>query len=274
MIRIAPLAVFLTVLAIGGATSLLLVSADQDAACAQFSPIDAAVLSVVFLILATALAALMYFNIRATESAREVAKLSNKALTEKDLLLQEMKHRIKNSMARVLAISRQTAAVSDSISAFNESFTSRLQAMAAAQDMLTRSSWDQADLRELLHSELKQVLGDNYDGKRLLGPPIILNARATQAIGLAFHELATNALKYGSGNCRSMGIFIRWEVLGQKLAIQWLETGASYADESTPGFGTKLIRVNIEGELSGTFSRTNSDDSLIVNISIPMRSIK
>ena len=77
-------------------------------------------------------------------------------------MLQEMKHRIKNSITRVLAIARQTAA-NPNIDDFSASFAARLQAMAASQDMLTRSQWQKADLGELLRTELEQVFGKNLE---------------------------------------------------------------------------------------------------------------
>ena len=101
---------------------------------------------VVFLLLATMLAWITQSQLKAVRTARMMQELSEKNLTEKDLLLQEMKHRIKNSIARILAMARQTAHHSDTIEDFSESFTARLQAMANAQDALTRSHWQRADL--------------------------------------------------------------------------------------------------------------------------------
>src|SRR6185436_20178653 len=91
----------------------------------------------------------------------------------------------------------QAAANAGSVAEFTEAFAARLQAMAASQDMLTRSRWQKADLAELLRTELDQVFGQVIDRVKLSGPPVELNENATQALGLTFHELATNALKYG-----------------------------------------------------------------------------
>ena len=106
-----------------------------------------------------------------------------KSLKERDLMLQEMKHRIKNSIAKMLAIARQTAASSSSLQDFTSSFMARMQAMAASQDMLTRSQWQKADLGELLRTELEQVFGPNIEKLHLSGPQIELNETATQALG-------------------------------------------------------------------------------------------
>ena len=192
-------------------------------------------------------------------------------------MLQEMKHRIKNSIARVLAIARQTAASSDTIDEFSQSFSARLHAMANAQDMLTRSHWRQADLRELLATELKQVLGSDYD-ERIDGPKVLLDERTTQALGLTFHELATNALKYGGISFGEGDLRISWTVTGRRkhreLQLSWVETSSGPIDTSGPiptsGFGTRLIDANIRGELGGQLERELRPDGMSVRMVIPL----
>ena len=129
------------------------------------------------------------------------------------MMLQEMKHRIKNSIARVLAIARQTASHADSLEDFSNSFMARMQAMARAQDMLTRSHWQRADLHELLTTELNQVFGEEASENYIMpGEVVELSERATQALGLVFHELATNALKYGGVSDEDGKLSIGWTI--------------------------------------------------------------
>ena len=154
-------------------------------------------IAVAGLLLAAAIAYVVRLQARAHATETTLRMSVEKTLKERDLMLQEMKHRIKNSIAKMLAIARQTAANSSSLEDFTSSFTARLQAMAASQDMLTRSQWQKADLGKLLRTELEQVFGPNIDKAAPVGPQIELNETATQALGLTFHELATNALKYG-----------------------------------------------------------------------------
>jgi CHASE1-domain containing sensor protein len=230
-------------------------------------------LQILSLLLATTLGLATYAQLQSLGAAKALTEISLKAVEDKDMLLQEMKHRIKNSIARVLAIARQTASGAHDISSFTQSFTARLQAMSAAQDLLTRSNWERAELRELLHRELRQVLGDDYDEARLQGPTVHLNERATQALGLTFHELATNTLKYGKPKDEGNGVVVSWKLAGPTLEIQWLEPLNGEGFPSKTGFGTKLIRMNIERELCGKIENDNSGDLISITMKLPLKSV-
>jgi two-component sensor histidine kinase len=227
------------------------------------------------LLLAVAIAYLVRLQSRAHAIETSLRMSVEKSLKERDLMLQEMKHRIKNSIAKMLAIARQTAANSSSIKDFTSSFSARMQAMAASQDMLTRSQWQKADLGKLLRTELEQVFGSNLGKLHLSGPPIELNETATQALGLTFHELATNALKYGEAGNDDGTLDVEWEVrrTGKQrtLALSWSERGRSgFSAPSKTGFGTKLIDMNITRELGGTIIRDFHDDGLRIDIVVPL----
>lgn len=228
-------------------------------------------LQIMSLLLAATLGLATYAQLKSLNAANALAQISFKASQDKDMLLQEMKHRIKNSLARVLAIARQTAAGASDITGFTQSFTARIQAMSAAQDLLTRTNWERADLRELLHRELRQVLGDDYNEKRLQGPTVHLNERATQALGLTFHELATNTLKYGKAD--GDGVVVGWKLAGPTLEVEWQEPLNGEGNTSKTGFGTKLIRMNIERELSGIIDINNSGNLMSITMKMPLKSL-
>ena len=224
------------------------------------------------LILATALAYVVRSGEKAFEAVRALNEAGEKALQEKDLLLQEMKHRIKNSIARVLAISRQTASGAKSIEEFSASFGARLQAMSASQDMLTRSRWQKADLRELLVTEIEQVLGTGMDGERLAGPKVEIDEATTQALGLTFHELATNALKYGAMGAGEGTLTVTWDVSRDRLQLFWRERGGGKVEPpERKGFGTRLIDANIVRELGGSIERRYPEDGIDIDIVIPLK---
>lgn len=232
-------------------------------------------LGAISLLLAAALAAATHAQIKALNTARALHEVSQKTIKEKDLMLQEMKHRIKNSLARVLAMARQTASNAKSLEDFSESYSARLQAMANAQDVLTRSHWQRADLRELISQELEQVFGKGLAPEQIAGPPVELDERATQALGLTFHELATNAMKYGALQAEGGGLEVRWRLLraegGRRLDLEWRES--SDRELKAPehkGFGTRLIDANIRGELSGEISRFYEGNQMRVVIAIPL----
>ncbi|MBD1549562.1 CHASE domain-containing protein [Roseibium aggregatum] len=237
--------------------------------------IYAMVVGAVSLLLAIALAMSSRFQLKAVAAADELRRVSEKTVQEKDLMLQEMKHRIKNSIARVLAIARQTAANSDTIDEFSDSFTARLNAMANAQDMLTRSHWQRADLRELLNTELEQVFGNSTGEDKITGPKVLLDERTTQALGLTFHELATNALKYGGISTNNGDLHVNWAITGsgksKRLQLDWIETSAGTIGEPEgTGFGSRLIDANIRGELGGTIDRSFHPDGMTVRMNIPL----
>ena len=234
-------------------------------------------LGVVSLLFAAALAASTRSQMLALEAAEKLALVSQQSEADKDLMLKEMKHRIKNSIARVLAIARQTSGSSASLKEFNESFFSRLQSMAAAQELLTRSHWEKAELRSLVCSELKQVLGNDYAESRVSGPPVLLNERATQALGLTLHEMATNALKYGDQLGLMTELIVTWQIENPnhatQLVLNWIEPGSTWKQEQISGFGSRLMTLSIERELGGKIERFMRNGDLVISLAMPLNSV-
>jgi CHASE1-domain containing sensor protein/two-component sensor histidine kinase len=231
-------------------------------------------LGILGLLLAGAIALVARYHERAYAAAALLHESAEKSLLEKELMLQEMKHRIKNSISRVLAIARQTAGSAADLEDFTKSFSARLQAMAASQDMLTRSRWQMADLSELLRIELGQVFGKELPEDLLDGPKVMLSEAATQALGLTFHELATNALKHGEAGHSSERLRVRWNVEARnRLRMIWSESGGRpVKPPEKPGFGTRLIDMNIRRELGGTIDRSYDDQGLRIEIVVPLGS--
>jgi CHASE1-domain containing sensor protein/two-component sensor histidine kinase len=223
------------------------------------------------LLLAAAIALAARLQIKAYDAAKALQLQTEKSLLEKDLMLQEMKHRIKNSITRMLAIARQAAVGATDVNEFTNTFAARLQAMAASQDVLTRARWQKADLVDLVKIELGQVLGNELSPGTLSGQSVRLDETTTQALGLTFHELATNTLKYGNAS----GLKVSWEVVregrNRKLRLHWEEAGQTgMTPPEKTGFGTKLIDMTIERELGGTIRRKFREDGLSVDIEIPL----
>lgn len=242
-------------------------------------------------LLAIAAAILIRLQLKAVQTATAIQAMTEKTVEEKNLLLQETKHRIKNSIARILAMARQTALHSNSLEQFSTSFEARMQAMANAQDMLTESSWRRAALRDLLQAELKQVFGDRVPDEALDGPNVEFGETAAQALGLTFHELATNAMKYGgvAEEDGTLSVAWRYEEDGARIAIEWVErrptrsppeqtaggTGTDAqpgdaAGASASGFGTRLIDASVRLELNGTIERAYGASETRISISIPL----
>tara|TARA_E500000305_G_scaffold14367_1_gene10009 strand:- start:12588 stop:14393 length:1806 start_codon:yes stop_codon:yes gene_type:complete len=245
------------------------------------------------ILLAIAAAVVVRQQIKVIRTAHEMQAMTEKTVEDKNLLLQETKHRIKNSIARILAMARQTAINSDNLEQFSASFESRMQAMANAQDMLTESSWRRAPLRDLLQAELNQVFGDRIPEEALDGPNVEFGETAAQALGLTFHELATNAMKYGGVAEEDGTLSVAWrhENDGERVAIEWVEyrpSGSSTAGSETEsdvdtnadnggsapssGFGTRLIDASIRLELNGTIERSFDAHETRILINIPLNS--
>ncbi|WP_158617357.1 CHASE domain-containing protein [Falsigemmobacter faecalis] len=207
-------------------------------------------------------------------NARELAKVQRRILAQKDLHLREMSHRLKNVLARVSAIARQTANRSEDRSSFLRSFNGRLQAMAAAQDLLTRAAPEGTSLRGLLMAELNQLYGDSPSNVSVEGSDIHLTSEQTEALGLCIHEMATNALKYGAGTLPGGQIAIRWDLDGTSLHLIWDEvTAAPVAPPEKPGFGTRLMDSCVQGTLNGHIGREFHTHGLTIRISFPLQRI-
>ena len=235
------------------------------------SVLPAVVLALAGLLLAVLLALLTLAQARRSEAVAALHAESERNLAQKDLMLSEMNHRIKNSIARVLAIARQTARGAKGVDDFLESYAARLGAMASAQEILTRSQWKRAKIGDLLAGELRQVFGDRLEACDISGPDIEVSETKAQALGLTFHELATNALKYGGLATLHGSLSVRWALLGGEVTIDWCEFGIAETPSLAPrsGFGTRLININVTGELGGTITRRPGANRLGIRIAFP-----
>jgi len=189
------------------------------------------------------------------------------------LLLAEMTHRVKNTLATVLSISSQTARASDSVEAFSRAFEARITALARTHDLLTGSAAGQADLRQVLEAELSPYAGSG--GRRLTmdGEAVRLDAAVAVDLALVFHELATNAAKYGALSASEGRVGVRWDVAatstGERLTLDWRETGGPPVVVPTRrGFGSRLIERSIREDIHGEASIAYEPDGLRCRIAL------
>ena len=168
------------------------------------------------------------------------------------LLMREVNHRSKNLLAVVQSVARQTARET-SPGAFIRSFSERLQGLSASQDLLVAGDWISVDLETLIRSQLK-FLGESRDDRiKILGPRLIVTPSVAQAIGLAIHELATNALKYGSLSTNRGQIQIGWKLVEPTgFQMTWVESGGPAVQEPRrTGFGTVVIKRMVATSVNG-----------------------
>lgn len=210
----------------------------------------------------------------AIERSRALGEMARRSAEQKDLLMREMVHRLKNVLARVSGIARQTARETSDKTDMVSRLNARLRAMAAAQDLLIASGTDAANLEDLIRTETNQI---SETSVTLSGPHVRLDPQQTHALALVFHELATNALKYGAATQEQGRLNVTWSVekasAGQALNLLWQETTPAVAAQipgSAAGFGTHLLGLLVEGELGGTIERHLQAHGLRIELSIPL----
>ncbi|MGH6663777.1 MAG: sensor histidine kinase, partial [Pseudolabrys sp.] len=171
------------------------------------------------------------------------------------LLMRELTHRSKNLLAVIQAMARQTARHAGSTEGFLNQFAARLQALAASHDLLVRESWYGASLRELIRSQLVPYTGGGDEQVVIDGPPIALKPEAAQNLGLALHELAVNAAKYGALSVPNGRVSITWELAEHALTLEWRErNGPKVKPRRKKGFGSMVIERNLARALDAAVS--------------------
>ncbi|MDG2531003.1 sensor histidine kinase [Caulobacter endophyticus] len=184
------------------------------------------------------------------------------------LLLDELNHRVKNTLATVQAIARQTLRGALTPEAFARAFEARLLALSQTHNALTDSQWAGAGLRQILSQELAP-----YDPARIAmeGPDVNLPARIALSLGMVFHELATNAAKYGALSTEAGRLRLTWSVVNDALGFEWREEGGPPVTAPTRhGFGSRLIERSIGAELRGQVAIDYAQGGLICRFTVSM----
>jgi len=165
------------------------------------------------------------------------------------LLINELNHRVKNTLATIQAIATLTARRAEDLPSFKAAFEARLMALSKTHNVLTAHGWERAELRPLLEGELSPYATEQV---RLEGPEVWLNAEGALALGMTFHELATNAAKYGALSTADGCVHVRWEEGADGVRILWSERGGPAASApAKTGFGSRLVKTTVEGTLRG-----------------------
>jgi two-component sensor histidine kinase len=180
--------------------------------------------------------------------AREAEEL--RAHQRQQLMINELNHRVKNTLFTVQSLARQSLgrpADTPGLHAFNE----RIMALARAHDLLTQSVWEGANLKEILEETLEPYL----DRTVLAGPPVALTPNAALALSMVFHELGTNAVKYGALSVPEGSVTVVWHVdpgAQHRLTLHWEERGGpTVSPPARKGFGSRLIAASLKSDLAG-----------------------
>ena len=192
------------------------------------------------------------------------------------LLIDELNHRVKNTLATVQSLATQTARGTHSPEAFRKAFEGRLIALSQAHDQLTRRHWKSADLRDIVAGAATPYLARAQEQLVLDGEHVTITPRASLTLALAFHELTTNAVKYGALSQSAGWIDVRWSIVHDptrppRLRIEWREQGGPVvAQPERQGFGTRFIVGSIAAELQGTAQLHFDDAGLHCTMEIPL----
>jgi len=192
------------------------------------------------------------------------------AESHRQLLVTELNHRVKNSLATIQAMARQTIRSSVDMESFERSFTARLSAISTAHEILIESNNARADLRLLI----KRQVGPYVDETRQLnvsGGTAMLAAECAHSVGLVLHELATNAAKYGALSRSGGDVNISCEEIGDgNVRIVWTENGGpTVSPPRRSGFGSRLIKQSIEFSLGGSVDVIYAKDGVIATLIVP-----
>jgi PAS domain S-box-containing protein len=196
-----------------------------------------------------------------------------RALDHQGLLINELNHRVKNTLATVQSIAFQSLKNAETLDHAQERLESRLMALARVHDVLTRESWDSAELRTIVHQAISPFESVDLQRFVLSGPAIKLPPRQVLPLSMAIHELLTNALKYGALSVPSGWISISWDLAaeGEEVTLRWDENGGPPVQPpSARGFGTRLIERGLAQELGGSVVIDFDPSGVICTIVFPL----
>jgi PAS domain S-box-containing protein len=196
------------------------------------------------------------------------------------LLVNELNHRVKNTLVSVQSIATQTLRTTETPEAFRDAFEGRIMALSHTHDLLTQQNWEGASLREIFDFELEAFAARDrisFDYARDLQ----LSPKATVALGMAVHELATNALKYGALSLAGGVVHVVWAVEagsepdGPSLRLTWTErNGPPVVPPSRRGFGARLLEKGLAGELSAQVTLAYASLGLVCTMRLPIRALE
>ncbi|MGQ0589632.1 MAG: HWE histidine kinase domain-containing protein [Sphingosinicella sp.] len=192
------------------------------------------------------------------------------------MLIDELNHRVKNTLTTVQSIVAQALRNASDPEEIRESIESRLFALSRSHDLLTRENWESAGLHDVVNAALEPfgVANGRSERFKVTGENVRFPPKAALALGIAFHELATNAVKYGAFSGETGCVRIAWTIEpapeGDRLILRWSEeNGPPVAPPTKKGFGSRVIERGLALEMGGTTRLDYRPDGVICTIDIP-----
>ncbi len=192
------------------------------------------------------------------------------------LLVDELNHRVKNMLAVVISLATQTLRRAGTLEEFSGAFLGRVHALTAAYALLSRESWSSVSLQEVVTEELRPFMAGDRTNITIAGPTVPLDPRGALALGMAIHELATNAAKYGALSVSEGDVSVTWAVERDgdqdHLVLDWVEqNGPPVVAPAKQGFGTVLIERGLAHDLSGEAKIAFLPDGVRASVRAPLR---
>jgi len=214
---------------------------------------------------------------RAERLVNVVSDVTDRKVAEDHIrfLMRELTHRSKNLLTVVQAIADQTGRTAGTISEFQTRFTQRLRALTASHDLLVLQNWQGAALASLVRDQLAPFTETGQPRLIVSGPDVLLSPKAAEAIGLALHELATNAVKYGALSVPGGQVAVSWTLDNHgaeagDLRLSWVERGGPIAKpQPRKGFGHAVFERSVAKSLDGTVVIDFAPEGLRWELSIP-----
>lgn len=206
---------------------------------------------------------------RRIDAAQALADEKARHAEDRELMIGEMAHRMKNAFARIGALARITLRESSSLDEFEAKFDGRMRALSDAKQMLVTGAVDSVELGRIVHREL-ELAGRSPDQLAAIsGPEVRLDDEGAQALSLAIHEFVTNSIKYGA--LAGQGdLTVGWQREGDDILFSWTESNLAATPQiESESFGTQFIRTLIERQLKGSWDRRAADHALAITIRWP-----
>ncbi len=192
----------------------------------------------------------------------------------RDVVLQELDHRIKNHLSTISAIARRTASLATTTDTFLGTFEQRIGAMSRTHQLLVDGNWDGLTMMDLINSALKPYCEDDAQDVYVEGADIMLTNAQAQSLGLALHELTTNAAKYGALRDMDAGsLHVRWDADAETRTIifLWRESGLeNVVPPQSTGFGSTILERILPAELNARVVRKFAPDGMKCKITLPL----
>ncbi len=194
------------------------------------------------------------------------------AEAQRELLVAELSHRVKNTLATVVSIAQQSFHKDRGLEEGRNSFAARIRALAQTHGRLAEASWTGVSLATMLADELAPYRGEDESNFRLEGPTVMLSPKHALTLGMAIHELATNAAKYGALSSKTGSVEVAWTISPERrLQLRWTESGGpGVAPPDRSGFGRLLLERALASDLRGDVRLDFAPQGLICEIEVPL----